>query len=211
VREQVTADDVRAAVAASVTALAAEADQDWSVPAGELEWTCWETAEHVADDLFAYALQLGPEHPPVERYVPVVFQQKRAGGPDSTIFVDHDAGVAGLLQILEACGALLTAMVRTTPPSVRAFHPYGVSDPEGFAAMGIVEVLVHTHDIATGLGILWVPDEHLCGKALSRLFPEAPADTPRWETLLWATGRGRLPGRERPAKWRWHSDLWHSV
>ncbi|MFJ8863787.1 hypothetical protein ACIRD8_35940 [Streptomyces sp. NPDC102451] len=31
----------------------------------------------------------------------------------------------GLVQVLEACGALLVAMVRTTPPQVRAHHGAG--------------------------------------------------------------------------------------
>jgi hypothetical protein len=41
---------------------------------------------------------------------------------------------------------------------------------------------------------------------LYRLFPDAPADTPRWDTLLWATGRGELAGRARRGEeWSWHS------
>jgi len=32
--------------------------------------------------------------------------------------------------------------VRTTSPEVRAYHSYGVSDPEGFGAMGIVAVVI---------------------------------------------------------------------
>ena len=38
-------------------------EQDWSVRAGDLEWSCWTTAAHVAHDLTAYAGQLvGPGH-----------------------------------------------------------------------------------------------------------------------------------------------------
>ena len=108
--------------------------------------------------------------------------------------------------MLEACGALLVAMVRTTPASVRSYHGFGVSDPEGFGAMGVVETLVHAHDLAAGLGLPWEPPADLCARALARLFPEAPADTPPWPTLLWATGRGELPGRARPTEWRWHGE-----
>jgi hypothetical protein len=59
----VTADDVLAVVAAAVAALRPGAGGDWSAPAGDLTWTCWETAEHLADDLFCYAAQLGADGP----------------------------------------------------------------------------------------------------------------------------------------------------
>jgi hypothetical protein len=108
------------------------------------------------------------------------------------------------LLALEATGALLVAMVRTTPTTVRAHHGYGASDPEGFAAMGIVETLVHTHDLAAGLGLVWDPPADLCSRVLARLFPDAPSTTEPWPTLLWATGRGDLPDRPRLTTWRWY-------
>jgi hypothetical protein len=95
-------------------------------------------------------------------------------------------------------------MVRTRSPEVRAYHGYGVSDPEGFAAMGIVETLVHTHDLAEGLGLAWDPPADVCARVLTRLFPDAPGTTAPWPTLLWATGRAELPGRDRLTVWRWH-------
>ncbi|MFE2970685.1 hypothetical protein ACFXKC_45170 [Streptomyces sp. NPDC059340] len=123
------------------------------------------------------------------------------------LFADRDAGPVGLLQVLEACGALLVAMVRTTPLRVRAHHASGVSDPEGFAAMGAVETLVHTHDVAEGFGLAWTPPSALCSRVLARLFPEAPASADPWLTLLWATGRAELPGHPRLTTWRWDSTL----
>jgi hypothetical protein len=45
----------------------------------------------------------------------------------------------------------------------RAYHTFGLSDPEGFAAMGIVEALVHTHDLAERLGLAWNPPADLPG------------------------------------------------
>jgi hypothetical protein len=143
---------------------ATEADRDdwdgsdgWDARAGSLEWTCWETVEHLADDLFSYAAQLGPHSPPPDREVPFVWAARRSGGPANVVFADRAAGPAGLLQVLEASGALLVAMVRVTPPEVLAHHVFGAADPEGFAAMGIVEILVHTHDVAAGLGLTWAP------------------------------------------------------
>ncbi len=97
----------------------------------------------------------------------------------------------------------MSAIIRASPPDLRAHHVFGVSDPAGFAAMGVVETLVHTHDVATALEIGWTPDAGLSGRVLARLFPDAPADTDRWPTLLWATGRAEIPGHPRLEFWRW--------
>ncbi|GAA3369899.1 hypothetical protein GCM10020367_14380 [Streptomyces sannanensis] len=70
--------------------------------------------------------------------------------------------------------------------------------------MGVVETLVHTHEMAEGLGLDWNPPADLCGRVLHRLFPDAPTDTDRRPTLLWVTGRAELPGREGLTKWCWY-------
>lgn len=201
----VTAGDVQLAVRLSTALLRSATDRSWDARAGSLEWDCWETAEHLADDLFAYAVQLGPSEPPQAGEVPFVWQARRPGGPRNAVHADRAAGPAGLLQVLQACGALLAAMVRTAAPQTRAYHVFGVSDPEGFAAMGAVETLVHTQDIAEGLGLVWEPPAGLCSRVLARLFPDAPPAAPPWPALLWATGRADLPGLPRPAAWRWHA------
>ncbi|MEU8627442.1 VOC family protein [Streptomyces sp. NPDC048669] len=203
-RLPVTADDVTSAVRLAVAALKEAPAAGWHTPAGTLTWTCWETVEHLSDDLFAYAAQLGPQSPSLDRDVPFHWAARREGGPANAIFADPAAGTAGLLQALEATGSMLAAMVRTTAPDVRAHHSHGISDAEGFAAMGIVETLVHTHDLAAGLGIGWTPPDDLCDRVLARLFPDAPDDSDRWTVLLWSTGRADLPGRERVTSWKWH-------
>ncbi|MER5358126.1 VOC family protein [Streptomyces sp. NPDC002785] len=204
-RLPVTADDVTTAVRLAVAALRRSPVDNWLVPAGSLEWNCWETAEHLSDDLFSYAAQLGPQQPPLDAYVPYRWGAGREGGPLNAIFADRAAGPAGLLQTLEASGALLAAMVRTVSPEVRSYHSYGVSDPEGFAAMGIVETLVHVHDLAASLDVPWAPPAELCDRVLARLFPDAPKDADRWAVLLWSTGRAELPGHPRVTLWKWHS------
>jgi hypothetical protein len=199
----VTADDLDLAVRLAVAALREAPAAAWNTRAGSLEWNCWETVEHLGDDLFAYAAQLGPGAPPLDSEVPFVWESRRPGGPANVIHADRAAGPSGLLQVLEACGALLVAMVRTRPPRTRAHHVFGLSDPEGFAAMGVVETLVHTHDLAQGMGLAWDPPAGLCARVLARLFPDAPSSSDPWPTLLWATGRAELPGRPRPTTWRW--------
>ncbi|CAM5692790.1 VOC family protein [Streptomyces badius] len=202
-RLPVTADDVTTAVRLAVDVLAKAPADRWEARAGSLEWTCWETAEHLGDDLVSYAVRLGPRTPPMEQNLPFRWTSERPGGHDGLLFVDRSAGPAGLLATVEARGALLASVVRTTPPEVRAYHVYSVSDPEGFAAMGVVETLVHAHDIAEGLGLTWEPPAALCDRALARLFPDAPAGGDRWAVLLWATGRAELPGHPRRTAWRW--------
>jgi hypothetical protein len=197
------AEDVRAVVVLAVAALRDAAGRDWSVPAGSLSWSCQETVEHMADDLFAYAGQLGPDDPRQDTHVPFGYRQMRDGGPLLTIYADPTATTYGLIQVLEACGTMLAAVVQTAPPAKRSFHPYGVSDPEGFAAMGVVEILVHMHDVSDALGVDWAPPEDLCARALARLFPSVQEKGLAWPTLLWATGRGDLPGRPRVTDWQW--------
>jgi hypothetical protein len=177
----VTADDLDLAVQLAVTTLRDAPPAAWDGKAGSLAWDCWENGD-----------------------VPFVCESRRPGGPAIAVHADPAAGPAGLLQVLEVSGALLVAMVRTTSSRVRAYHSDGVSDPEGFAAMGIVETLVHTDDLAEGLGLAWAPPADLCSRALARLFPDAPRTTDPWPTLLWATGRAELPGHPRLTTWRWY-------
>jgi hypothetical protein len=200
----VTADDVDLSVRLAVGALSGASSSSWDALAGGLTWTCWETAEHVADDLLFYAVQLGCGS--VSGEVPLSWGARRAGGPELAIAADHAEGPAGVLRVVAACGVLLSAVVRTASPDARGHHVFGLGDAEGFAAMGVVEVLVHAYDIAGGLGVAWEPPADLCARVLGRLFPEVVvADGDPWLTLLWATGRAELPGRSRRTQWRWHS------
>ncbi|MEU6575588.1 GNAT family N-acetyltransferase [Streptomyces sp. NPDC046805] len=189
-------DQVEEAVADCVAVLGTAADRDWdAVKAGRLEWSCATTAFHIAEDLVAYAGQLAGRAQ--DDYVP--FQ----------ITLDEGTGTTGLLQVIETGGALLAAAVRTAPPEARAFHPYPFrsADREGFAAMGIAEVLLHTHDIAVGLGLAYAPSDELAESVLMRLFPHVQPGPGPWRTLLWATGRGELPGRAPVTEWRWTNNL----
>lgn len=179
--------DVRAAVAEMRAVLGPRVGADWSVAAGPLEWSCRETAVHVAHDLLAYAGQLAGQ--PDDGYLPF------------DLTVRPEAGPAEVLRVVDACGGLLVAALAASGPEVRAWH-WGPSDPEGFAAMGVAEVLLHTHDITTGLGVAWSPSDALCAAVLRRLFPDAPDGDPL-PVLLWSTGRGELPGRARRSEWVW--------
>jgi mycothiol maleylpyruvate isomerase-like protein len=186
------ADDVTRTARLARDTLATATRLDWHTPAGGLDWTCWETVEHMSDDLFAYAAQLAPADPSTSTHVPFGWYRRREGGPLLTVFVEPAEGPSGLLRVFEACAAMLAAMIDAVPPDRRSFHSYGPSDASGFAAMGVVEILVHMHDVAAGLGLPWSPPADLCIRALHRLFPSAPSAGEPWPTLLWATGRADL-------------------
>ncbi|MEU2059591.1 GNAT family N-acetyltransferase [Streptomyces sp. NPDC013455] len=188
-------DQVEAAVAGCTAALRTALDRDWeAVRAHGLEWSCRTTAFHIAEDFAAYASRLAGL---AQDRLPL-----RITLPEGT---DN----AGLLQVIEATGALLAAALRTTPPGARAFHPapFRSADREGFAAMGVAETVLHTHDIARGLGIAYEPPADLVESVLTRLFPHVRPGPSPWPTLLWATGRGELPGRAPVTDWTWYNNL----
>jgi RimJ/RimL family protein N-acetyltransferase len=191
------AEQVEEAVAGCVALLRTAVGRDgWAeVRAGRLEWNCRETAVHIANDLIGYAGRLAG--------------RTQHGYVHFGITLDDDAGDETVLDAVPATGALLAAAVRTAPRHVRAFHPYPFrsADRTGFAAMGVAEVLLHTHDIAQGLGLPYEPPAHLAVSVLESLFPHVQPGPAPWPTLLWATGRGELPGRAPVTGWRWRNNL----
>jgi hypothetical protein len=184
------ADDVRLAVQTTATAWSAGLQLDWSRPAGSLTWSCRATAEHLCDVLFSYAAQVAAR--PGSAYVRLALQAEDGVGP------------AELTEGVRATGEMLAAVVGSADPGSRAYHPSGMADPAGFAAMGITELLLHGDDVATGLGLDFPVPQELCGQVLARLFPDVEPATDLWLTLQWATGRADLPGRDRVTEWRWH-------
>ncbi|NJP66943.1 maleylpyruvate isomerase N-terminal domain-containing protein [Streptomyces spiramenti] len=189
--EQLTHHHLAEALAESARVLRPHESADWGRRAGALEWSCRETAAHVAHDLAAYAGQLAGL--PSDRYLAFDVVVPEAAGPVET------------LRVLDACGQLLVAALARSAPGDRAWH-WGPCDPEGFAAMGTAETLLHTWDITRGLGAAWEPPPELCAAVLRRLFPDAPvAAADPASVLLWCTGRAELPGRPRRTEWVWQA------
>ncbi|MFF3788369.1 maleylpyruvate isomerase N-terminal domain-containing protein [Streptomyces sp. NPDC001933] len=202
----VRGEHLRQAVTYCIDVLEGVPAAQWQERAGGLEWTCWETLEHLADDLLTYALRFGLAQPSAVPRVPLRISSDRPAGPANVIFGDREAGPEGLLTVVEACGGLLATAVDTTDSATLAPHVFDASDPEGFAAMGIVETLVHTHDIAQSMTRVGEPLQDLSERVLARLFPDVPViDTP-WSTLLWATGRIETHDRPRRTNWRWYGE-----
>lgn len=165
------------------------AAKDWSVPAGGLDWSCHATLDHLALGLVGYAGLLTAK--PADRYIALFAS------------LDAKAPVPARLEGIRIAASLLAGTVRGAGAGDRAWHPWGHSDGPGFAAMGVVETVVHTHDVARGLGLDWSPPDGLCAPAVERLFPDAPEGHAAGRTLLWCTGRGVLPGQPRREQWSW--------
>lgn len=179
--------DVVAAVSEVIDALEPHTEKDWTVPAGTLEWSCRQTAAHIAHDLLAYAGQVAAA--PADSYLPFDLTVRPSASP------------AEALRVVGACGRLLSCAIEAAGPTLRAWH-WGPCDAEGFAAMGVAEALLHTHDITQGLAVDWSPPAPLCAAVLDRLFADAPPGD-AVEVLLWCTGRRELPGLPRRTSWQW--------
>jgi len=182
--------DVEAATAEMLAVLKPRSEDDWNVPAGALDWSCWSTAVHVAHDLLAYAGQVAGRA--TDEYLPF------------DLVMAPDASPQKVLTVVAACGRLLSDAVVNAPDGPVAWH-WGMSDAAGFAAMGIAEVLVHTYDITQGLGVIWFPPEPLAHVVVARLLPDAPPGSSA-QVLLWATGRADLEGHQRVTDWVWRAD-----
>jgi len=182
---------VPAAARASVAALAGYTDLGWQhVPAANLEWSCWQTTLHMVDCLYFYAMQ-------------VVY-----GDPDTylctELALDDSASPPRLMAALTAHAELLHRIAGSADPGVRAHHNYGLSDAAGFAAMGVVETLIHTFDVVRGLNPAdpWRPPGELAAPVIARLFPHAPGGEPA-DVLLYCCGRASLRELPQQAQWRW--------
>jgi hypothetical protein len=186
----VTPDDLTFAADLCRDTLAPAVDADWNVPAADIGQTCRETIDHVVSCQTFYASHLATRTPS-----PLPRLRKH----------DVDAPLEHVLDLVPVGAAVLAAVARASASDVRAFHPAGMADPEGFLAMGCDEIIVHTGDIAAGLGVAFAPPDDLCARVVARLFPWAPSDTAPWPTLLWANGRAALGERERlDPDWSWH-------
>jgi len=189
-----TTADLRSGAAICRRTLGPVADQDWSVPAHGLDWDCRTTLDHVCDCLAFYAHDLGARVQTIE-------------GAARDGFAD--AGAAELIRTVETVSEVLCLVADGSPPEVRAFHPFGMADAEGFLAMGAAEILLHTWDIKMGLGVpLAPPDvaEDVAAKIVARLFPWAPTDVPSMDALLACAGRGRVAGFDSVGpRWAWHA------
>jgi uncharacterized protein (TIGR03083 family) len=187
----VSVDDLAAAGGLVVQHLRAVEDRDWTAEVQALEWTCWQAADHLASVLLTYAT--------------------RAAGRathSSAMARVSDPGLNGrdLVDLIASSVRLLVLALTDLPDGARLFHPAGMADREGYAAMGCDELLVHGVEMATAMGIPFQPPDELAGRIAMRLFPWSPPGFAGWDTLWWANDRSDLGSHPAPGPgWVWHS------
>ena len=187
--EPVDGSNLRQSARTCTTFLTSALDGSWDSPIPEMDWTVSQVVAHVAEVLLWYSFDLsaGPRE-----LNPMDMTVRPTENPEN------------LIATLTAGATLLGHVVDGIQPGQRGWHPDGLADASGFAAMGCDELLVHTHDAAAGLGLTFEPPTVLSHLVLRRLFPWAPEDSQPWPTLLWANGRIALPDRPRQAGWHRH-------
>jgi uncharacterized protein (TIGR03083 family) len=164
-------------------------EEDWTRRIPGMEWTVAQAVAHTCDGLLWYATDFTAG----ERELSTMDMRVRPETPP-----------ADLVTTLGSFATVLARVIDGAEPGERGWHPFGLADGSGFAAMGCDELLVHTADAAKGLELPFTPSDELSGATMRRLFPWAPDGTEPWRTLLWANGREDLPGQERQTPWRWH-------
>ena len=181
-------DDLRAVADRGAATLLTVVDADWSAPAPPTDWTCRETLEHLCSLAFVWQLAT-----------------RASGFEPLALQVAPGAPIPQLVHTMHTMFVVLAEVARAAPATARAFHPAGMADPSGWIAMGMDELLIHTSDIATGLGLDAEIDAGAARLVLDRLFPWWPRDADPGRALLWANGRGELGDRPNPgSSWLWH-------
>lgn len=175
-------------------------DRRWRENARDSEWTCERVWAHVAECHLQYqALLTRASHRPAWLPIELTFES------------EESVTVEDLRHTVITTATMLDNLVAALPASTRAYHPYGVSDPEGFAAMGAVEVIVHGWDIlhAEDPQKVWMPPQDLVLPLIKRLFARHVAETPQLadatpaQALLHLTGRKAFGDLPRKTTWRW--------
>jgi hypothetical protein len=173
VQQTLTPDDVVVAAVTAEAALRPVAGRDWSVRAGTLDWNVERTITHMIGATAKYTLYLASR---CEHFIAVSMTR----WPDAT----NEEVIDSVVPV--ATG--LAAVAAATPSGVRAYHVSGPSSPADYVGRACVEILVHTDDALSGLGVAFEPPADLCQRVLARRFPDAGPGDP-WSALLAANGR----------------------
>jgi hypothetical protein len=190
--EQFTVDDLYALSELVAAAWTAGADRDWSVPAGTVEWSCTKTADHAVDCVYAPAFFLA--------------SRKQDAYPDagSDLTLGANATPERLVESLHLATRLLAAVVNDASPSIRAAIFQGpevvIASPPDFVPRGALELILHAHDVCTGVRVPFEPPPALCARMREHTRPWpvwwfmgpglSQTDDP-WGDLLIASGRAR--------------------
>lgn len=171
-------------------------EADWSITTPDLIWSQSQTAIHTMRACLEYSFQVVGSR--MDTYQPVLFEKKEA------------ATARDYLTMIPTAARVLHHVVAMATSTDRAWHAYGISDPTGFAAMGVVEVSVHTFDLAKGFGDDFTPLDGPSAFAINRLFVDTVETNQAFKNespgkqLLWYAGRIELAGLARRQGWKWN-------
>jgi hypothetical protein len=168
------------------------ADRDWSRPAGTLEWSCTKTADHAVDCVYSPAYRLASRR--LDRYPEIA--------PD--LGPGPEASPDQLVESLQLAARVLAAVVNDAGPDVRAIifrRPEAIiAAPSDFVPRGAMELILHSHDVCTGLQVPFEPSPDLCSRLREHTRPWpmwtvgwnglSITDDP-WGDLLVSSGRTR--------------------
>lgn len=147
------------------------ADRDWSARAGTLEWSCARTADHAVDTVSAPAFFLA--------------SRKQDDYPGGGWSPGPEASPAELVEGLQTVTRILVAVVTVAEPEVRAViwrRPQAETrGPADFVPRGALELILHAHDVCTGLGVPFAPPADLCDRLRRHT-----RDWPFWSSPGWA-------------------------
>jgi hypothetical protein len=177
-----TDDEVAVLVGLSLEALADVRDIDWSSRAGVLEWSCWQTADHLMDCIFSYALQIGAQAQ--SGYIPI-----------EELHAKPEADPGDLIAGLRGVTSLFLGVVRDAPRNLTASDGVLQLALSDWCARMSYELAVHTHDVISGLTGVFVPLLQICRAILESdsLWmldrEQANAESDPWLALLRGSGR----------------------
>jgi hypothetical protein len=148
------------------------ADRDWSVPAGTVAWSCLATADHAVDCVYAPAFFLASRR--LDAY-PDAGDDLRLGAR---------ATPARLVESLAIATRIVAGVVGTTPADTEAVlfggPPATTGRTADFVPRAALELVLHAHDVARGLGVEFDPPAAACHRLREHTRP-----WPMW-TGMWA-------------------------
>ena len=166
--------DFLAVAECALDALRATTDRDWTVRAGSLDWDVTFTLGHTAHGVTKWAMYLPAG---ATKWSPLVVSSNPTATNDQ------------LLDGLDISARGLAFVAAHVDAGTVAFHQWAMGDTSSFLARAANEVLIHSWDVAQGLGTDFAPAPVLCTPILRRSFPWADETADPWVTLLTANGR----------------------
>ncbi len=148
-----TGDEFAQMFDSAVVALGQLVDADWTERAGTLDWTCWETVDHMIDCVFSYAMQVGAG-------------AEQGFLPFTELHAQPDATPADLVAGLRGVGAMFLGVVRGSRRDAKASDGVLALGLPQWSARAAYEICLHTFDVATGLGVAFEPPGELAKSIL---------------------------------------------